>query len=302
MKELPKVTFGYVNCNRLLYLKSAVESLLHCTDDYPNKEVIVIDNASDEEGTSEYLDYLEDAGHQIIRNTHRDPKNEFARGINTIIEKSSGDYICIMQGDSQFNVKDKWLHEYVKFYEANPNAGCIMLDAQRTIRNKRGNYSQKFGDQYKFVYDGNRFPTSGAGRVMYSKKVIDILYPWSTENDRHEGGGDSEEKARAKITRHMSSTGEQFYCAMPIVPVTLGIYTDPRGANARVTATGRIGEYWAPKKDFRYYEVHDYDQLMAEYGDREIPCGIEEMAIPIGFDAPLDEDGNWKKNPPKLDR
>ena len=143
MEKTPKVTFGYVNCNRIFYLKSAVESLLHCTDDYPNKEVIVVDNASDEEETKEYLDSLEDRGHTVIRNNKRDPKNEFARGINTIIEKSSGDYICIMQGDSQFNVKGGWLHEYIKFYENNPNAGCVAFDAQRTIRNKTGKRKPK---------------------------------------------------------------------------------------------------------------------------------------------------------------
>ena len=55
MEDLPKVSFGLVNCNRLFYLRSCLESLIHCTQDYPNKEIIVVDNASVESGTDEYL-------------------------------------------------------------------------------------------------------------------------------------------------------------------------------------------------------------------------------------------------------
>ena len=38
MKDLPKVSFGLVNCNRLFYLKSCLESLIYCTEDYANKD------------------------------------------------------------------------------------------------------------------------------------------------------------------------------------------------------------------------------------------------------------------------
>ena len=302
MKKLPKVTFGYVNCNRLFYLKSAVESLIYCTEDYTNKEIIIIDNASSEEGTKEYLDSLEARGYKTIRTTERDPTNEFARGINSIIENSTGDYICIMQGDSQFIVKGRWLHEYVKFYQEHPEAGCIAFDAQRRKRNLTGRYSEKYGDEFKFVYDYNRFPTSGAGRVMYSRKVVEILYPWSTKNKNHEATEDSETKARAKFIEYMANTGEPFYCAMPIVPVMAGIYTYSRGTQARVTANGLVGSYWPPKKDFRYYEITDYDEFFKDGGEYEYPLGIEKAVKPIGFEVPIDENGDWIKNPLILNR
>ena len=37
----PLVSVGIVNCNRLHYLRSCLESFLECTEDYTNKEVIV---------------------------------------------------------------------------------------------------------------------------------------------------------------------------------------------------------------------------------------------------------------------
>ena len=30
---------------------------------------------------------------------------------------------------------------------------------------------------------------------------------------------------------------------------------------------------------------------------REIPVGIEELAIALGWNLPIDQFGNWKKNP-----
>ena len=81
--ENPLVTVGVVNCNRLHYLRSCLESFLECTQDYENKEIVVVDNASTEEGTEEYLTDLEQRGCRVIRMTARDPSNEFARGLNT---------------------------------------------------------------------------------------------------------------------------------------------------------------------------------------------------------------------------
>ena len=82
--KLPLVTIGIVNCNRLFYLKSCLESFLDCTQDYPNKEIIIVDNASVEEGTEEYLVEKEKQGVKVFRQLLRDPNNEFARGLNLI--------------------------------------------------------------------------------------------------------------------------------------------------------------------------------------------------------------------------
>lgn len=82
--DWPLVTIGFVNCNRLHYLKSCVESAVETTKDYPNLEFIIIDNASIEEGTSEYLNEKESLGFKIVRQDKRDPKNEFAKGLNKI--------------------------------------------------------------------------------------------------------------------------------------------------------------------------------------------------------------------------
>ena len=54
--------------------------------------------------------------------------------------------------------------------------------------------------------------------------------------------------------------------------------------------------------DYLSYKIHDYDDVVEKISPKSVPCGIEEFTFPIGFDAPLDENGDWMKNPPKLDR
>ena len=128
-----KVTFGIVNCNRLHYLKSCIESLFICTNDYSNKEVIVIDNASIEPGTTEYLKDLEGKGVIVHRTKERDPTNEYAKGLNKIVELSTGEIICPLSGDLQFVVKEGWVQEYVNLMNSQSNVGSIMLDSQRRV-------------------------------------------------------------------------------------------------------------------------------------------------------------------------
>ena len=247
MKNYPKVTFGMVNCNRLFYLKSCLQSLIECTKDYPNKEIIVIDNASQESGTKEYLDSI----------------------------------------------------EYVKFFTENSElTGSIGGDAQRGCRLTTGTYLfPKKQTEFKFVYNRSYNPISGAGEVMYSRKMLDKMYPWSTNNDNHEGGGDSESKMLNKINKILGDKKSTTYLAMPIFPIAAGIYTDSRGTNARVRKNKRYGNYWEAKDSFKYYKIHDYEKALKFSSERDLPLGIEFVANPIGWKQPLDKGGNWLKNP-----
>ena len=83
-----------------------------------------------------------------------------------------------------------------------------------------------------------------------------------------------------------------------MVPVAIAIYTDARGTNARVRGNKRYGDYWPPKKDYRYYEMFDFETLLSEKSTvRDMPFSIEEVTKTVGFDAPIDEFGSWIKSP-----
>jgi glycosyltransferase involved in cell wall biosynthesis len=295
-----RVTFGFINCNRLFYLRSCIESLLECTKDYANKELIIIDNASVEPGTKEYLDEKESQGFIVVRQDKRDPSNEFAKGLNTIAELATGDLICPLQADVQFVLEGDWLSEVVAlFQQYAPHVGCVILDAQRNITNQSHKFSQTISDNdFRFVVDTGRNPISGAGDVMYSREVLDLIYPWHVKNKDHEGGQDSETEMLNKIKRIIADNKSGYHCFMPVYPVSAAIHTDKRGTNARIRGNKRYGDYWAPKEDnFRYYDLVSLSDIKKENKEFMIPLGIEDVVNTVGFDKPVDKDGVWLKNP-----
>ena len=308
MVDLPRVTFGVINCNRLHYLKSCVESLIFCTDDYHDRELIIVDNASVEKGTQEYLKEKENQGFKVFRQKQRDPNNEFAQALNLIAEEATGDLIAPLQGDIQFVVRGGWLQKYAEFYSQYGSAiGCVLFDAQRDERLVNdcpyGLFEKEHADEeFRMYVCAKRPPLQGAADCMYSREIIDKIYPWQVKNQSHEGGSDSETAMLNKI-KDLTQSGilpDQLFSLMPQIPVAAGIFTDSRGTNARVRGNKRYGDYWPPKENFRYYQIHEYQNIVEKRNARGgIPLSIEMMAIPVGWKAPLDPRGRWLKNPIK---
>lgn len=300
----PKVTFGIVNCNRLHYLRSCLESLLYTTETYTNKEIIVIDNASVEKGTSEYLDEKELQGIKVVRMKNRDPSNEFAIGLNTIFEMSTGDYICPLQGDMQFVLKGDWLEKYISYFEKHKsNIGCIALDAQRKSTIQRRQPFQIFTKEdidtpFRLFIDSKRPPIGGAADCIYSREILEKIYPWNVKNINHEGGQDSETAMLQKVESLLASQDlKDIFLIAPQIPVSVAIWTDRRGTNARVRGNKRYGDYWPPKEDFRYYKIYNIEDIEPLISKEDLPVPIENMAQGVGWSVPKDENGVWLKNP-----
>ena len=297
-----KITFSIINCNRLFYLKSCLESLLYCTEDFKDKEILLIDNASIEEGTDEYLLKKEKQGIRVFKNNERDPSNEYAKALNLTVREAKGDIICPLQGDMQFVVHGTWLEKYANLFKTVNNIGSVLLDAQRNIRNKESipyyipvnSYSNK---EYRFLFDLKRNPINCAGDVMYDKELLKALGPWSENNFSHEGGNDSETNMLDRAKTFIKENSLELKCVVPIIPPAIGIFTDSRGTNARVRNNKRYGSYWCSKEEYKYYSIYEYEEALNKFSDKNIPIGIEDIARPIGFEKPLDKNGNWLKNP-----
>jgi len=300
-----KVSFGIVNCNRLHYLKSCVESLLICTDDYPNKEVIIIDNASIEPGTTEYLENLEKRGIIVHRTPKRDPTNEYARALNKIVKISTGEIICPLSGDLQFIVKEGWVQNYVDLMTLKKDIGSIMLDSQRrqTIDSEIRTDCTEIG-VLKFWKNLSRPPIATSGNSFYRKSVLLELGPWSENNKNHEGTEDSETKMLRRVMNVVEKQTDKWCQYQPSVPMTVMIYTDPRGTNARVRGEKIYGKYHpANGNPPLYYNLKTLDNIDSEFNlkNRQTPIPIEKMAVGNGWDIFLDEEGNWKKNPVRIE-
>jgi glycosyltransferase involved in cell wall biosynthesis len=291
-----EVSFGIVNCNRLYYLRSCLESLLETTKTFDNMEVIIVDNASVEPGTTEYLDLCKQHGIKVIRKPIRNPSNEFAQGLNTIVKESVGWILVPLQGDMQF-ILPGWLEDYVQF--ANKYAkhiGSISLDAQRLVTINSHQLTRT--NNPKFYIDNSRNPVAGAADCLYIRENLKIIGPWCEDNKQHEGGNDSETDYLQRF-QQLRETNGKLRCLRAVVPTispAAAIYTDLRGTNARVRGDRRYGDYWPSQRDWMYYEVRD-DLVNVDVNTLTRPMSIEEVVRTVGFDAPIDCNGSWKKNP-----
>ena len=293
-----KVTFAVINYNRLFYLKSCVESLLKSIDDYKGEvEFICIDDNSKEEGTQEYLQTLRDRGWKVINQQDHRTKSkadikavinlidEFSAALNILQEESTGDLIVPLQGDMQF-VRRNWLQDYVTLFSDRDDVFAAMLDAQRKVRLESTRFVQhtKHGNNIFAVNPARIVP--GAGDCFYKREYLDTMGWWRVGKDNN---------AEDLFTSVASEMFPDKKIYMPWIPASIAIYTDPRGTMGRVRGNTRFGLYWEALEDDMYY---DWFETKGTEVNTNRPFCIEEMAAPKGdWKLPMDEHGNWKKNP-----
>src|SRR6266404_2252190 len=115
----PRVSIIIVSYNNLVLNKLCLESLVRNTE-YPNYEIIVVDNAS-KDGTPAYLRYM-NAHFPSISIILNDGNNGFARANNQGIARSTGDYIVLLNNDTI--VPPGWLSRLLRHLD-NGEIGMI---------------------------------------------------------------------------------------------------------------------------------------------------------------------------------
>lgn len=296
----PIVSIGIVNCNRLHYLRSQVASLRETLDlDASRTQLIIVDNASSEPDTQQWLDEIEaDSSFlsvTVIRRALRDPHNEFAAGLNTIADLAEADVIIPLQGDSQF-IRKFWLGDVLTLCER-ADCGCVVIDAQRratlTAAEKHMTLISVSHSQSAFE-DRSRPPVAGAADVAYPRRILKRLR-WSETNGAHEGGADSETAMLRFVETNAELAGMK--CFVLASPAMLSIQTDARGTNARVRGDKRYGTYFrAPSSDL-YYEIKCG---FVTPSDHPGPVAAEDVIInhpSVGWTVALGPNGEWLKNP-----
>lgn len=290
------VSIAVINCNRLFYAASQIKSLIDTLGEDANcAELLIIDNASSEPGTCEFLDAVEHgslthefASVSVIRRPKRDPSNEFAAALNIAAELAKGEILIPLQGDAQF-VRRGWLSD-VREACSRSDCGCVVIDAQRASTLLSADPIRVTDDLF---IDFTRPPFSGAADVAYPIAMIRRFYPWNTANESHEGGSDSE----TEMLRRVRSNCADIACYVLASPAMLTIQTDPRGTNARVRGTKRYGVYFAaPLGDNLYYEISDDVRNTSD----SLPLSAEKVLLQHparGWSVALGPRGEWLKNP-----
>lgn len=148
---------------------------------YENIEVIVVDNASDEDPSQQFISALPTA--KIIRNT----KNlGFSGGNNVGIKAASGDYLFIVNNDTEFTAG--LIESLLSVFEKNPdvgiacpklryyfNKGIIEYAGYKPVniftgRNQMIGSGEKDNGQYNKL---NKTYYAHGGAMMVSKKAVD---------------------------------------------------------------------------------------------------------------------------------
>ncbi len=117
---LPQVSVIIPTRNGLAHLRPCIESLVQQTR-YPNIEILVMNNQSDEADTLAYLAYItQEYGVRVISYDH--PFNYSAINNSAVIQ-ASGELICLLNNDTEV-MNPNWLDEMVS-HLLRPGVGVV---------------------------------------------------------------------------------------------------------------------------------------------------------------------------------
>jgi GT2 family glycosyltransferase/glycosyltransferase involved in cell wall biosynthesis len=117
---LPKISVIVLTYNNLDLTKTCLDSLLRWND-YPALEIIVVDNASNDD-TPAYLTALH-AQHPEIKVILNADNVGFAAGNNVGLKVATGDYVAMLNNDTV--VTPGWALTLARHLQANPDIGLI---------------------------------------------------------------------------------------------------------------------------------------------------------------------------------
>lgn len=118
--QMPRVSVIILTFNNLDLTQACLNSVLECSD-YPNLEIIVVDNASSD-GTPEYLEDLS-LRHQNVRIVLNQENLGFAAGNNAGLSVATGDYMVLLNNDTV--VTQGWVMTLLRHFQVNPHLGLL---------------------------------------------------------------------------------------------------------------------------------------------------------------------------------
>ncbi len=313
MQNLPLVTIGVVSYNRLHYLRALMSSAKECLQ-YPNIQWILVDGNSREPGIRDYINSLDFVQHKIFKDcTH-------AEAMNTIVAEAKGECLLLLPEDVQFVARGDWLQDMVEVALANSAVGHIIFNYQRrcTIRRlfgkahlhlrvgrhsrflslpfRRSYHTYRSSRGLEFFGLGNlREGICGSGIMSFTRtEVWRSLGPWRTTNAKI--GNDSSLGAEDDMVHRYFQSGLRLETVLMRYGVNADIVTDMRGTKARVRGGNRrYGNYPAPTGGTLYYKILEWEKIQSSFSEISPAPSFEDIVEPIGFNLPLDEEGNLLK-------
>ena len=303
----PLVTIGVISYNRLHYLRALLESARECVR-YPALQWIVVDGNSVEPGLREYVESCDFVQHKVFADCTQ------SDAMNRVLELAEGECLMILPEDVQFVVRGRWLEDMVELVGEHSRVGHVQFDAQRRktlrrhftdsrvrVRGRRLLLRRRMrrlvtsSGQVFLGYGAEREPIGGAGIVTFCRTELRRrLGPWRA-SPTEAVMEDSSLGAEADMIRRYRDSGLRLEAFLMRFPAVADIVTDPRGTKARIRlGNRRYGLYRPPPQGELYYRVWDESELGRFEHLRPAP-GFEDFVEPLGFELPLDEQGDLLK-------
>jgi glycosyltransferase involved in cell wall biosynthesis len=308
--EQPLVTIGVVSYNRLLYLRAMLESARECIA-HPNVQWIVVDGCSTEPGLREYLEGLD-----FVDRLEFVESGLLADALNRIVELAEGEVLLTIPEDVQFIVRGPWLADLAELVLEHPRVGHVCIDAQRrstlhaqfleayvrargrrlALPFRRRYHRLRTGSGLEFIGYGRTAPGINAGGLSFSRTEIwRKLGPWRTTMEL-QLTNDAGLGTETEMLRRHARTGPRLERFLMRLPVLAQMVTDPRGTTAKIrSGNRRYGRYAPPPNGRVYYRIWELEEALARFGACDPAAPFEETVEPLGFELPLDPDGNLLK-------
>jgi GT2 family glycosyltransferase/glycosyltransferase involved in cell wall biosynthesis len=170
--EQPKVSVIVVTYNNLDLTKVCLDSLDRYSA-YPNLELIVVDNASDD-GTPDYLRAWEQSGNNRLVILNSDNRG-FAGGNNQGLAAASGDYLVMLNNDT--HVTPGWVSTMVGHLRRSDGLGLL-----GPVTNNIGNEARidiHYGDMEQMLQASGDYTARHAGQLtpLHAAAFFCVMMP-----------------------------------------------------------------------------------------------------------------------------
>lgn len=166
MKDAPFVSVVVCTRDRTEQLRIALDSLLEL--EYPNYEIIVVDNAPKTQATAELVNHYANHSEKIHYTLEHRPGLSFAR--NCGLNCARGEVIAYT--DDDIIADPHWLTEVVRGFKAGEKVGCVTGPLPPT---ELDSPVQLLNEQFR----GRSMEFSRRIFDMGAHKPADALYPWA---------------------------------------------------------------------------------------------------------------------------
>ena len=119
---VPRVSIVVLMWNQGLMTVKCLQSIIQRSD-YPNLEIILVDNDSKVAESTLVTHWIENQSNQNIRYIRNSTNLGFAGGNNVGLRQATGDYLVVLNNDTE--VSPGWIWRSLKHFYRNPNLGIL---------------------------------------------------------------------------------------------------------------------------------------------------------------------------------